>query len=246
MSTLVLHAQPPERPFIWITQNERAALLETIENEAWAAAYLAQLKNRVDSTVNTHKISPILTMNRIPEFATDPKQYNDRDATSPASNHKKVLAPAAEAAMLYFLTKEEKYAQYAADILNAYFDHIAPLTPETTTICGNDFYDPRTTYPHIAIAYDFVYNFLIDPSTTVYDRELETQVPFDNAKAQQAMTNIVGNALQEWRSDNYGRRVSNHPILTAPGALFPILCIEDDTERERLLKVFWEKGTWPE
>ncbi len=242
--TLAMQAQPQERPFIWITQDERADLLETIENEPWANTYLLQLRNRVDSAVNRHQISPILTLNGLPEFATDPNQYNDRDATTPASQHKNVLAPAADAAMLYFITGEEKYAQYTADILEAYFDHLAQLTPETTTICGNDFYDPRTTYPHIAIAYDFAYNFLTDPSTTVYDRELGTDIPFDNMKAQKALTNIVGNALQEWRSDSYGRTVSNHPILTAPGALFSILCIEDEVERDRLLNVFWEKGTW--
>ncbi|MEX0330509.1 MAG: hypothetical protein AB3N64_03715 [Puniceicoccaceae bacterium] len=239
-----MNAQSQDRPFIWITQEERADLLEKIESEGWAAAHFSQLKNRVDGKVNTHAISPSLTLTKIPEFGTDPNQYNDRDAVSPASNHKNVLAPAAEAAMLYFLTEEEKYGQYAADILEAYFDHLAQLTPETTTICGNDFYDPRTTYNHIALAYDFAYNFLTDPSTTVYDEDTGTRIPFDNAKAQQAMTNIVGNALQEWRADNYGRNVSNHPILTAPGALFPILCIEDETERDRLLNVFWEKGTW--
>jgi hypothetical protein len=244
VGTFAIQAQSPQRPFIWITQDERDELLETIENEPWAAAYLSQLKSRVDADVNKHQISPLLTMGSFPEFATDPNQYNDRDATTPASQHKNVLAPVADAAMLYFITEEEKYAQYAADKLEVYFDHLAQLTPETTTICGNDFYDPRTTYPHIAIAYDFIYNFLTDPSTTVYDRELGTRIPFDNVKAQKALTNIVGNALQEWRSDNYGRTVSNHPILTAPGALFPILCIEDDTERERLLNVFWEKGTW--
>lgn len=239
-----VNAEPLERPFIWITQDERADLLEKIENEPWAADYFTQLKNRVNASVSRHEISPILTLNYVPEFATDPKQYNDREATSTASSHKNFIAPAAEAAMIYFITEEEKYAQFAADILEIYFDHLAPLTPETTTICGNDFYDPRTTYNHIAIAYDFAYNFLTDPSTTVYDRELGTYIPFDNAKAQKALTNIVGNALQEWRSDRYGRTVSNHPILTAPGALFPILCIEDETERERLLNVFWEKGTW--
>jgi len=228
------------RPFIWITQGERADLLNKIANEAWAADYLAELKSRVDSDVNQHVNNPGLTINQIPAFGADPNQSSE----STAANHKKILSPAADAALLYFITQQEKYAQYAADILEAYFDHLAPLTPETTTICGSDFYDPRTTYNHIAIAYDFIYNFLRDPSTTVYDNPSGTRIPFDNAKAQQALSNIVGDALQEWRADRYGRTVSNHPILTAPGALFPILCIEDAAERERLLNVFWDTGTW--
>lgn len=35
---------------------------------------------------------------------------------------------------------------FAADILAPYIDEIAKRTPENTTICGNEFYDPRTTY----------------------------------------------------------------------------------------------------
>lgn len=42
IGTLASHAQPLERPFIWITQDERADLLEIIENETWAAGYLTQ------------------------------------------------------------------------------------------------------------------------------------------------------------------------------------------------------------
>lgn len=241
---LALQAQQQEHPFIWITQSERAELLDKIANEAWAADYVAQLKSRVNSAVDQHVNNPGSTINQIPTFGTDPNQYNDRDALTQAANHKRILSPAEDAALLYFITQQEKYGQYAADILEAYFDHLAPLIPETTTICGNEFYDPRTTYNHIAIAYDFIYNFLTDPSTTVYDATSQTRIPFDNTKAQQALSNIVGNALQEWRADRYGRTVSNHPILTAPGALFPILCIEDAVERERLLNVFWDQGTW--
>lgn len=61
---------------------------------------------------------------------------------------------------------------------------------------------------------------------------------------QKAISNMAGNVLQEYgHPDEHGKFVSNHPILTAPGALFIILCIEDDEERERLFDIFWEKGT---
>jgi hypothetical protein len=69
-------------------------------------------------------------------------------------------------------------------------------------------------------------------------------VPFDFAVSQKALWNMAGNILQEYGApDKHGRVVSNHPVLTAPGALFPILCIENDAERERLFNVFWNKGT---
>ncbi len=75
-------------------------------------------------------------------------------------------------------------------------------------------------------------------------KQQETRIAFDNAKAQKAIANIVGNVLQEYgKPDEHGKFISNHPILTASGALFSILCVEDDTERQRLFDVFWEKGT---
>ena len=135
MGTLALHAQQVERPFIWITQGERADLLQKIADEAWAADYLAQMKSRVDSAVNQHVGNPGATISKIPAFGTSPDQYTDQQALTPAANHKKILSPAADAALLYFITQQDKYAQYAADILEAYFDHLAPLTPDTTTIC---------------------------------------------------------------------------------------------------------------
>jgi hypothetical protein len=146
--------------------------------------------------------------------------------------------------MLYYLTGEEKYAQFTADILSYYIDELASRTPETTTICGNSFYDPRSTYGHFAIAYDFVFNFLKDAETKVYQKSSGTMVPFDNAKAQKVVHNIAVNALQEFDgADTHGKTISNHPVLRAPGVLFSILNVEDDTERERLFNVFWEKGT---
>lgn len=121
---------------------------------------------------------------------------------------------------------------------------MAPRTPQTTTICGYAFFDPRTTYGPFAITYDFIYSFLEKPGTSVYNRKARTQVPYNNKKAQKAIKNMAGNVLQEYgKPDVHGKMISNHPILTAPGALFMILCVEDDQERERLFNVFWEKGT---
>lgn len=57
--------------------------------------------------------------------------------------------------------------------------------------------------------------------------------------------NIAGNIFQEYNNkpDNHGRTVSNHHILTGPGALYTIMCIQDPQEHERLLDLFWETGT---
>ncbi|WP_300022392.1 hypothetical protein [uncultured Maribacter sp.] len=226
------------------TKSEKEKILKNIDKYEWAKSLVEQLHSQVDSTVLSHSKNPELLLSSIPKFASSDHQNNEKKAGPIAAAHNKILRLAANSGMLYYLTANENYAQLSADILNAYFEHISPLTPETTSICGYAFFDPRTTYDQIAIAYDFIYEYLKKPGITVYDNLQGTQVAFNNNKAQMAIKNIVGNVLQEYgEPDVYGKRISNHPILTAPGALFAILCVEDDTERERLFHIFWETGT---
>ncbi len=240
----ISNAQSLEHPVIMTTKGEKEKIVQNIKKYEWAKSLVEQLNNQVDSTVTVHSTNPENILSKIPAFATSDHQNEERQAGPIAAAHNKILKLAANSGMLFYLTEDEKYAQLSADILNVYFDHISPLTAETTTICGYAFFDPRTTYDQLAIAYDFIYEYLKKPGTTVYSNKQRVRVAFDNNKAQMAIKNIVGNVLQEYgEPDVYGKRISNHPILTAPGALFAILCVEDDTERERLFHIFWETGT---
>ncbi|WP_066630764.1 hypothetical protein [Labilibacter marinus] len=243
--SLLSSAQTLQRPVIWATSEEKVQILNNIEKYDWAKSIVDQLHKHVDGPLAKHQLDPSVVLNMIPEFAKHDRENKERKASPLAAKHNKVLALASDAGVLYYLTEDEKYASFAADILVAYIDEIAPRTPETTTICGYEFFDPRTTYGPFAITYDFIHNYLTKPGVTVYEKATGKQVAFDNAKAQKAIANMVGNVLQEYgRPDKHGRKISNHPILTASGALFGILCIDDDVERERLFNVFWETGTW--
>ena len=240
-----VQAQSLKHPVIWVTEDEREAILDKIENYDWAKSIVNQLHERVDPALKIHETNPNAIINTIPAFATNDHENKERKASPLAAKHNKVLALASEAGMLYYLTQQEKYAQFAADILAVYIDVLAPLTPQTTTICGYEFFDPRTTYGPFALTYDFIYNYLNKPNVKVYNKTIGKRVPFDNRKAQKAIANIVGNVLQEYgKPDKHGKTISNHPILTASGALFSILCVDDDVERNRLFTIFWEEGTW--
>ena len=202
------------------------------------------MHRQVDAPLKEHQQNPNNILGKIPEFAKNTRQYTEFEAQPFAVKHNEVLALASRSAMLYYLTQDKKYAMFAADILAPYIDEIAKRTPENTAISGNAFYDPRTTYGPFALTYDFIYEYLKSENASVYNAKQDKRIPFDNDKAQKAILNMVGDALQEYgKPDKHGSIVSNHPILTAPGALFTILCVEDDAERERLFTVFWEKGT---
>ncbi|MFC2128219.1 hypothetical protein ACFLRU_07610, partial [Bacteroidota bacterium] len=201
-------------------------------------------KSAVDSKVNAHLSNPLTILNTIPELAAD-DNLSESAASSANSGHSKVLNYASYAAMIYHVTEEEKYAQFAADILWYYIEELESRTPSNTTMSGSYFYDARCGYGKFAIAYDFMVNYLKNPTTRVYQKTSGNQIVFDNVKAQKVISNIAKNGLNEVAGvdTRYGKTVSNHPVLTAPGVLFSILCVEDDTERERLFNVFWDTGT---
>jgi hypothetical protein len=241
---LFVSGQSLEHPVIWTTASEKPAILEKIDKYNWAKTILSQVKGLIDSKVNAHVSNPATFLNTISALATD-DNLSEADAGPAIAAHSKILNHASYAALIYHISGEEKYAQFAADVLWYYIEELAPRTPETTAMSGNYFADPRTGYLHFGMAYDFMVNYLKKPETRLYHKSSGTKIPFDNVKAQKAVLNIAKNALGEFtgRDNRYGRVVSNHPILTAPGSLFTILCIEDDAERERMFTIFWDTGT---
>ncbi|KMT67040.1 hypothetical protein [Catenovulum maritimum] len=236
-------SEPLQHPIIYTTDSERSLMLEKIEKYDWAQNVFQHLKQTVDAKIAIHSANPEAIINAIPELASD--SHGSGGADKAASLHQEVLATARNAATLYYLTRETKYAKYGADIFQAYIERLGPLSPQTTSISGDVFYDARAGYPALALTYDFLYHYLNSSGTKVYSKKKDTNIPFDNDLAQKAMTNMVGNVLQEYgKPDRHGRVVSNHPILTATGALYTILCIDDQDERNRLFEVFWETGTF--
>lgn len=236
------HAQTLQHPVIWTTQDQKEDILKLIEETQWARAIVEGVHTIVDEQVEKHQTKPTLIFDQIPEISDDDNVLELEVAT--VHQHSQILQKAAYAALLYYLTNQKPYAQFAADILWYYAEELAPREPHNTSICGNAFYDPRTSYVQFAIAYDFIYNYLRKSNPKVYSTMEKGLINYDHATMQKAILNMVGNTLQEYGlPDEYGGRISNHPILTGPGALFGILCVEDDTERERLFNVFWEEGT---
>jgi len=121
---------------------------------------------------------------------------SESQASSANSAHTKILRNASYAATLYHVTEEEKYAQFSADILWFYIEQLESRIPSNTSISGSAFYDPRCSYPHFAIAYDFMVNFLKDPQTRLYQQTTGDSVVFDNAKAQKAILNIASKSCR--------------------------------------------------
>lgn len=235
-------------PRIWITQKERPGLLEKIESTPWAADLVSEMESFIKADVENYLKDRNSVLGNIRELEKD-DNIAETDSSPLNAAHTKVLFKAEYAAILYFLYPDREmskhYAQYAADIMMHYFLQLEKRTPETTTICGYEFYDARCSYAKLALIYDFVYTYLARRNSKVYSYSSGTEIDYDNEVAQTAIKNIVGNIFQEYnRPDSHGRTVNNHPILTAPGALYSIMCVQDPSEQYRLLNLFWNTGTW--
>nr|WP_294897602.1 T9SS type A sorting domain-containing protein [uncultured Pedobacter sp.] len=213
-----LWAQSQTHPSIWVNDSDKAVILDNIAKYSWAKELNDQLHTRNDSIVALHKISPQTYMNSRTGFPGD--RYN----------HLNALTRAAECAMLYYLTGNTDYAQFAADVFQYYTKNIS--VQSSVNLHNNYFIESRACYPKIGITYDFIYHFLKDPNTTIYDRNTGTRVPFDNNAAQITVKKLADAVF------NKETLRSNHSILEGNGALYNLLCIEDDAVRETYFNKF--------
>ncbi len=240
-----LSAQTLAHPSIWVNASDRTRILNNIANYSWATGLNNQLHSRNDAIVNTHKTSPqtfLATISGMPGSRT---------------THRSVLNTAAECAILYYLTGNNDYAQFSADVLQDYTKKIAATG--SVNLYNDFFIEFREAYPKFGIIYDFIYPFLKDANTTIYNRATGTRAAFDNTAAQFTFKRLADDVFNE------GNTGSNHSILEDNGALFNLLCVDDDAQRDILFNKFLngtsnndafvgfslarfspEEGIWPE
>lgn len=211
-----LATQSLVHPHIWVSPLDRQGILDNISNYSWANSLFSQLQQRHSSRLNNHANNPANETSLIPPIPGD------------RTMHRTCLNVGAECAILYYLTKNEKYAQIAADILHQYVKLISVQNVDFEFYLGsfNHLIPPRELFPRVAMIYDFVQPFISKSGKTVFDLASESQVVFDFETSQKAFEVMADNVIQ------IGGNGSNHPVLELPGALYSVLCMEDDVTRE--------------
>lgn len=220
-------AQSLPHPIIWASEADKARILDNISEYSWAATLKNDLKSRVDSKKNSHKSNPAMLLNSIGAIP------------GPRNGHCNMLDIAVESGILYYLYGDSDYAQLSADIVNYYAEKLGvPDYKNCDPLTGEDFFtESRTFYTRFGIAYDFIFSFVKDPATTVFDKTTGTRKPFNHDKAQQTCKNLANLVLKN------GGLNTNHSILEDPGALYNIICIDDSTTREEFFNRFWNGDT---
>lgn len=252
----ILTIQAQERPFIWVTQSEREDILEKIDKQPWAASLYNSFLQRLDVEFSQHQKDPhafLMGMMLNVEAATpgmspplkvvDYKNRYSRDGRKMAKLHMRYLQVAIDCGMVYYLTQEEKYAQCALDILNAFVVGLNQLSLDENTSIGGWLYtggqhlrEAREIGAQVPMIYDFVSPF-IKKGGKPYDLGSQAKVEFPHEEAQNVFRTYVKLAIER------GHIGSNWSVLESPSMVQNLLALEDEKERIEFLKIYLTEGS---
>lgn len=263
LSSLSFYSQNPDRPFILVKKDDRAKILEKIETQAWANKTYKEFIEELDKEVKIHQADKDEFLralpfdwnkarpNEMPPFiltyhVEEGVQKNLDNITDEEFKHGREIIRYLEigvnSGIAYFLTKDEKYAQVATDILNAFVK--AVLQSEVSEWRGrggwlfpyDGFREVRVIGDKVPLIYDFIALF-IENGGQPYDIIEKTKVNFPLEKTQEVFRTYADITV------NYGSTGSNHPVLEAPNLVYNALAMENEGEREKLLSYFLTEST---
>ena len=234
-----------DRPFIWVRSTEKAGILNKISTQSWATSAYNTLVSRTSGDVTRHQNNRDAVLRELPvTWNTTPARFK----TMPTYTSSEVRTPAVakfdfalSSAVLYYLTADEKYARYAADVLHNAIKTLVPVAPSSDLgnggwIIQNDFLlEARVLGTQLPIIYDFVRPFLA--TNQVYDVQTAGLVNFNFTQAQ-----TVFRTYYELARD-HGQPESNWSALMSTSMLNNILALNDATEREAALQIYLTTGT---
>lgn len=241
-----------QRPMIWVRPSERTAILAKIANNDAVAGYYAAFTARVMNDMTSWERDPNAYFRQlplvwkgvrpgsIPSFKTYTSfSGDDRDEQNVMAHQ---LQTAIDCGVLYFLTEDERYARYAADVLYTFVQATRKLPIETRHHNAGWIYledhlrEAREIGAQIPIIYDFVQPWLIGGGK-VYDLGKKERVVFDLAAAEEVFRTYADMVI------NRGIIDCNWPILEASSLVGNALALSVPAERAKYLKYFLTENT---
>lgn len=304
----VLMSHAASRPMIWVDDSDRAAVLEKIETQSWAAKIYETMKAEVEPLADRHVEDPAWILGRVPltwsgPNFTDFKMENRRLVSSgnaahptvrfmkgrmprttdghavavpelaeipPFNQHptggmmledrttgEKVMVPyidrylrdinrhilelAVDSSVLYWLTGEEKYAAFSADILSIYCEALAPMNTNPSDsfnwglISNNHLLEARWFSNTLPIIYDFVSPYI--DQHLIYDAVDKTRRPFNRNRAQDVFRKYIHLALEK------GILNCNWVVFESSSLVNSALALDDPAERRMYMDYFLNTDT---
>lgn len=255
--------QAKKRPFILVTSEERHQIIEKIETQNWANDIYLNLKVKADIQVDKFNKNPKSYIKQLPfnwfegKKGSFPPFYktdhiekgihrNLDNATDeewkPAELLINYLQVALDCSIMYYLSKDEKYAYLASTILYTFVNSVQKSQLSSWKGRGgwlfpyDGFREVRVIGYKLPLIYDFIHPYIKnggEPFDIVKNKMVI--FPFDAA---QDVFNTYANITV-----NYGQTGSNHCALEAPSLVYNALGMDDETDRETWLSYFLTKST---
>jgi len=252
-----------ERPFIWVTKSDRIQILDQIKNQEWAKTSYTDFIKKLNQDIKLHQTSPAEFLKGMPfdwekgKFGQTPPFYLtyhiengvhknlDNGTKEEMANSRtliKFMELGVDCGIAYYLTEDEKYAQCAVDILNAFVKGVSQAKLSDWHERGgwlfpdDGFREVREIGVNVPIIYDFTAGF-IKKGGQPFDLGKKAKTEFPQAMAQQVFRTYADISV------NYGITNSNHPILEAPSLVYNALAMDDVRERNKLLSYFLTENT---
>ena len=251
------------RPIILVKASERAAILQKIEQKPWASNIYKTFIDELDTKIKLHDSNADAFLRAMP-FDWDKSKANstppffltthiekgknnnlDNATEAEMKSARKLMSDlktGIDCGIAYYLTEDQKYAQCAIDILNAFVN--SALQTEVSTWRGrggwlfpyDGFREVREIGYKVPLIYDFTAEFL-KKGGQPYDLIKKEKTPFPLDKLQSVIRTYANISV------NYGGTDSNHPVLEAPSLVYNALAMDDAAEREKYLACFLTQNT---
>lgn len=304
----VVTSQGANRPRIWVDDSDRAAVLEKIETQPWAAQIFETMKAAVEPLADQHAKDPAWILSRVqltwagPNY-TDFKMENGElvqsgDAPHPTVRfmkgkmprtadghavdvpdfaeippfnphptggmmmmdrttgemamvpyidrylrdiHRRILELAVDSSVLYWLTGEDKYAAFSADLLSLFCEALAPMNTNPADaknwglISNNHLLEARWFSNTLPIIYDFISPYI--DQHPIYDPIANVRRPFNRNRAQDVFRKYIHLALEK------GILNCNWVVFESSSLVNSALALDDPAERARYMDYFLNTDT---
>ena len=209
----------PVRPMILVTPADRAGILQKIETQEWAKTIYADFMDRLNKEIEVHQANPEEFLKEMPfdwekskPGETPPFTYTihvnpnngqrtnlDNGTPEEMANARKLIRfmdIGVDCGMAYYITEDEKYAQCAADILNAFVKGVRQMERSDYRWRGgwlfpdDGFLEVRAIGEKLPLIYDFIAEFVREGGQA-YDLGKRAAIDFPLEETQEVFRNYA-------------------------------------------------------